>query len=926
MHFILSSLLSFCLISYEGHANPFATMKDKALLIAGGLMQKKENDEFIKYRNHPIYSAFFDYPITNAQGFKDIFDKYNAQVNNWNARTVYTLNEQVPNLHARVEDLRLFARTYNLLEYMRKLNIYDSSASKTRIDAFLKQCRVKSTAIAEREIKEGKPFEASTYLFLSASCSKESHSILTSEKKSIATFLSYALTNQSQDSFQNKEVKKLEQQITTTNNSPLSALKQKCINSPVPECSGLVRNVYYNIIQHPLTLMLYGNGRPLTPIRMDDTTTHLFKTCSNPASFSDQRCKQFSQKLAQTWQKIDPAEELELSPNPQAYLISNEILLDKTFSESDFKAQAAFDNYTGYKDIEDIFNQIYAMACALNITYRMRLSPSENASFVEQQIALSDSKAAQSARNAISGVSGKIQSFAESNNKIASKFGKIGSDLLSKNASLSVVENEDIYLAPNFIHYYIRNWINLHSKDIEVSPNKTANFEDLIKGLNPVSKKTIKDNNIVIEIDYDNLFGVLSKICISILGPEYLKAETDISKALQEEDERMFENSIKDVTIQLKSNSSKKDSRAFRYLPSNEYNKLRQIALIMLTNIHVILLDDRLKRQSKKSPFHIVAMQLKQGLEKQLAFFARYIYALSLEKYEANSLSMSPFNMSFTETFIKCIYPISENDLSTLVDADGTNMYSLYTSYLVGSIYGLVDDNNEKNISLDNRSIKNKFIGDFKKAFGMEAELSLQAALKGGIKTGLQTLTPIPPVLTGIIASGATVALMAGPKQIYKIMRGTCRFNKDKCIAMNLKNVDLTRPLDTRITEFLTAFGYSLENQIEKYTTASKTQKFSPIMPTLFVLENEETHLANILQEEHLTNLDDIFQALFERTKNYYASLNFQNISQIPNMSKRPNTPIDLSDNDDTLEKSSMTPPLNVFINNKLTNPSSVYG
>lgn len=888
MRYTVFFLLSFCLSAYKGIANPFSSIKDKAFSVAGGVTQKKEYDEFVKYRNHPLFSTYFNFPITSVQEFKDVLDQYANQLKNWNAGTVYTLNEQVPTLRASVEEPRLFARTYSLLEFMLKQG-FQGGLERTRTSAFLKQCQLKSTATAEREIKEGKDFQASEYLFLSVNCSREAHSILTTEQKNINAFLSYALKPQSQTSNSNISLPITDKpEEKALNNSPLFLLRQKCAANITPDCSTIVRSIYYHIDQHPLTLMLYGKGLNYPTILLDQETTNLFRACSNSKNFTDPRCQQFAQKIAQTWQTLDPEQKFDLTPNPQSYFLSHEEIFNKTFSESDFKAQVAFDNYNGYKSIDDIFNHLYAMSCSLDVTFRMRLSPLENASFVEQQIASSNSKLAQNARSAISSVSDKIQSLSRSNSTIVSKIGNTGENLLSTNSSLNITENEDIFLAPHFINYYIQDWAKLKDKDIQISSTETIKFENLVKGLKPVSKKILKDHGITVDVDYATLFGVLSKICISILGPEYLKAEDDISKALQEQNEKMFENSINDVVTQLKSEPSKKDSRAFRYLPSNEYNKLKQIALIILTNIHVLLLDDRLKKQGKENPFQIVADQIRQAFEKQLTFFVRYVYALKLEKYDANSLSMSPFNASFIESFIKCIYPISESDLSTLVDADGTNMYSLYSSYLVGSIYGVIDDTGERNITLDNRSAKNKFIGDFKKTFGLEAELSIKSALKGGINTALQALIPIPPVLTSVIASGATTALMAGPEEIYRIMRNSCRFNKDKCIAMTLKKVDLTRPLDTRITEFLMAFGNGLQNQIKTNDKAPRIRKFDPIMPTLFVLENQDRVKSDGAKTLPLNQPHDILQALILRTNNYYESLNqvsLQPASELANSS-----------------------------------------
>jgi hypothetical protein len=875
MRYTVFFLLSFCLGTYKASANPFSSIKDKALLVAGGLVQKKEHDEFARYRKHPLYSTYFNFPITSVQEFKVVLDQYAEQLKNWNAQNVYTLNEQVPTLYATVEEPRLFARAYSLIEFMLKQVSEVSPAGRERVSSFLKQCQLKSAATAEREIKEGKDFQASEYLFLSVNCSREAHSILKSEQKNINTFLSYALTPKSQtapSNFPLPTTNKSEEK--PPNNSPLFLLRQKCAANITPDCSTIVRSIYYNIEQHPLTLMLYGKGLHFPTILLDEETTNLFKSCSDSKNFTDQRCQQFAQKIAQTWQTLDPEQKFDLTPNLQSYFLGHEELLNQTFSGSDFKGQVAFDNYTGYKNIEDIFKHLYAMSCSIDVTFRIRLSPLENATFVEQQIALSDSKLAQNARTAISSVSDKIQSLAKSNNAITSKVGSTGENLLSVNSSISITENEDIFLAPDFINYYIQDWVNLKDKDIQISSTESIKFESLVKGLKPVSKKLLKDNGITVDVDYATLFGVLSKICISILGPEYLKAENDISKALQEQNEQIFQNSINDVMTQLKSEPSKKDSRAFRYLPSNEYNKLKQIALIILTNIHVILLDDRLKKQGKESPFHVVADQIRQAFGKQLHFFARYIYALKFERYDSNSLSMSPFNASFIESFIKCIYPVSDSDLSTLVDADGTNMYSLYSSYLVGSIYGVIDDTGERNISLDNRSAKNKFIGNFKKTFGLEAELSINSALKGGINTALQALTPIPSILTSVIASGATTALMVGPEQVYRVMRNSCRFNKDKCIAMELKKVDLTRPLDTRITEFLMAFGNGLQNQIKINHNAPRTRNFDPIMPTLFVLENEDRVKSDSAKRLPLNQPHDILQALILRTNNYYESLN----------------------------------------------------
>ena len=835
--------------------------------------QKKEKDEFIKYRNHPIYSGYFTKPIRTLDEFKSLLNDYEQYVKNWNARSVYTLNQHIHDLHADVKQPRLFGRIHDLFEYILKQGIYNDIAVKNGIKEFVEKCKVKYPAMAEREIKEGKDLQINEYLFLSATCSKQAFDLLTRSKSAIDQHLGIASTYEKTTKVSPEEDSADERDVVDEKKESLMANRKRCIKSLTPDCLQYVQKVYFATKYRPLINMLYGKGNAFPNIDVGDGTIATLKKCSHSKNIKDPTCATVVRSVVQHIDEVSPNEKVDLTPNPQVYLAENPEKMDELFDESDFKAQAAYQNYNGYKDIKDIRMHIYSAACALDIGFRMRISPTENASFVEKELATSDIEIAKKARSMVSGISDKLSSWKDSDSKVLSSIGKTGSEVVSTNASSDLIENEDIFITPEYIGFYVQGWFDISTQPITLQDGTTT-LEELIKKPSPIKVSDLERNNISIGVDYDTLYGILSKICISILGPEYLKAEENLAKAMEEEDSNVFTTKLKDVKKALSDNASQKASRAFRFLPTTEYNKLRQIALIMLTNIHTILLDKRFKKQGKQSPFHHVVGILEDALEEQLSFFARYLYALEQKQYDANSLSTSQFNYSFADIFLEPIYPLQEGDISTLIDADATNLYSLYSSYLLASIHGEVGEESTTDISFDNRSQKKKLLSDFKQKFGLETGLSVKNALSGGIKTILTTITPVPPFISGAISSVATAIIMAGPELIYGKLRQTCRFNKDKCISKKVKSVDLSRPLDVIITEFLISFGHSLQRQIGlEDMNKENDRQFFPLMVTLFEMENEYMRQARNLKAPLINNLSDLIIHLKKRTDYYYSHI-----------------------------------------------------
>lgn len=870
------------------YANPFSSFANAV----GTLISKNEAENFIKYRTSDEYNSFFSGVVTNSNELKSLYEQYQQFNNNWKTLTVSKYNQQVPELNAKLEKPIAFARMYDFVDYLinRSGAYIDPPAKAKMASEFLSgvvgrvqeaRCRPKAPIMADKEIAN-KTIKYKEYLFLSEDCSQKLRDFLNNQQTNIDNFFGFA-SSATQEATQETE-QTAEPQEKGRNG--LGKLREQCEQNVTPACATLAATLYVSSKNRTLVSMQYGKGYT-TALPVFDTELELkLSKCKDAKNFDQTICAPVIQEITTAWNQVDEKQDLELYPNPLSYLSQNEDILEKALTDQDFKRQVLFENYESYKDIDSVFSQIYSMACALDPSFRLRVSPVARANFLEQELISGNNSVTNFAKGKIAKIQEKIKKMLTSDKLIIASIAKAASE----NAKIPSFDNE--FLPPLHIGTYIQDWDALSTQMVK-KDDQNVPITDLLSSENPYVKIIVTpadsqpsdEVNAPIPVDYDAIYAILTKICMSILGSEYLKIEKMIKDAVASQDKNKVDQTIKslsqDTNIQDTDNKkdSTKDSRAFRDLPSGEYNKLRQLALIFLTNIHVLLLDELEKKRGNQGSFHIVAQQIKSAFTQQIIFLARFIFSLKEKNFEASDLSASTFSDVFADAFLMPIYPLERTNIpnqATLVDAAGTNMYSLYTSYLLGSIYGIVALQDNWNVMMDNRGAKNRMLGNFAKEFGVEARVNLEWIVQSAVKATLDLLPiPKPPVITSIVVTAVSTILLAGPQYIYKGLKSTCWFNKDKCINKSLKHVNLTRPLEVRITEFLESVQSGLITMIKRQNPNATSQEFDRLMPTLFVLKNDDIAKFKEAYEQQkpISSVFALIEKLTKDTKTYYQNL-----------------------------------------------------
>ncbi|CAO4838223.1 MAG: hypothetical protein CNLJKLNK_00065 [Holosporales bacterium] len=864
----------FIIISLIAAQKTYADALSSISGALGNLISKKEDENFIKYRTSDEYNSFFSRVVTSSNELKSLYEQYQQFNSSWKTLTVSKYNQQVPELNAKLEKPIAFARMYDFVDYLinRSGAYIDPPAKAKMTSEFLSgvvggaqqaRCRPKAPIMADKEIAN-KTIKYKEYLFLSEDCSQKLKEFLTSQQTNIDKFFGFA-SSATQETEQTPESQEKER-------NSLGKLREQCEQSVTPACATLAATLYVSAKNRTLVSMQYGKGYT-TALPVFDTELELkLSKCKDAKNFDQTICAPVIQEITTAWNQVDEKQDLELYPNPLSYLSQNEDILEKALTDQDFKRQVLFENYEEYKDIDSVFSQIYSMACALDPSFRLRVSPVARANFLEQELISGNNKVTNFAKGKIAKIQERIKKMLESDKTIIASIAKAASE----NAKVPTFENE--FLPPLHIATYIQDWDKLSTQMVKKGDDNVP-ITDLLLSENPYVSETKAP------VDYDGIYAILTKICMSILGSEYLKVEKMIKDAVASQDKNKVDQTIKslsqDTNIQDTDDKkdSKKESRAFRYLPSGEYNKLRQLALIFLTNIHVLLLDELEKKRGNQGSFHSVAQQIKSAFTQQITVLARFIFSLKEKNFEASDLSASTFSDAFAQAFLMPIYPLERTNIpnqATLVDAAGTNMYSLYTSYLLGSIYGIVALQDNWNVMMDNRGAKNRMLGNFVKEFGVEASVNLEWVVQGAVKATLDLLPiPKPPVITSIAVTAVSTILLAGPQYIYKGLKSTCRFNKDKCINKSLKQVNLTRPLEVRITEFLESVQSGLINMIKRQNPNATSQEFDRLMPTLFVLKNDDIAKFKEAYEQQkpISSVSALIEKLTNDTKTYYQNL-----------------------------------------------------
>jgi hypothetical protein len=829
----------------------------------------EKNDILKPFYKDARFSRFFYKKIQSEDSFLAEARFCITHKRNWTPKYVAEL-KSLKSLSKMPDALQYPARCYNVMEYI-------NSEQGTKWRNVLKNTNDLNHATArchpETTVKKGIPVDISSFILIPPGCSVFMEPVFTELEQAIEKEYN-SQENQALDDewdiLDKDEIKKI---IAEANESPLFALTSSCKNNLIAgkagtECAKLVSVVKGAIANRNFTPMMYSSSIVPVKIEPSNDIVHALSICET--NIDQPECRAFLNNLLSTWRAIDPKNQKDIVPAPVLYLQQNPHILEKLLSTAELKQEIAYFNFTEYTTAEDVFLHLYSIACALDPSYRMRLSQKDRTHF-EKEIAASNSKIAKALKD-------KLTNFSKT---ITEKFGETSNIGKTISQTIDVKNPAEEYLIPASIELYIENFRALQSIQVNAKNNTPSMLADLVQGPRPLYPTKIP-KGASININYNAIYAVVSKICISILGPEYLKAEEAIHNATSTEDQEKLLKELTEMSESFDGQNSTKAPKAYRGIPANEYNKLRQLAFALLTNMHILLLDEHLRahNQNEQNQFSQIAQQIKDALPKQFKFLTEYFFALQDQKYDA--LSMQFIANDYSEAFLDPVYPTSLEalviDRPTLLDGQGTNMYSLYTSYILASVQGVLELNNTQ-LVMENRSLGGRLKGSVAAMYGADIERGIQTVVSGAIKTTLDLLPiPKPPIVTGAIATGLSMALVAGPSLIYKSIHNSCAFNKKKCPKEFVQKMGMERTLLIRITEFLAAMNMSLKifirdenpNQVDEN---EKERTYSRLMPSLYLLENDQLARERRAPVVHAKDLPSLINALIDRTIQYYQSL-----------------------------------------------------
>ncbi|MDP2193649.1 MAG: hypothetical protein Q8K36_03910, partial [Alphaproteobacteria bacterium] len=651
------------------------------------------------------------------------------------------------------------ARCYGVVEFIASPQ---GAAWQLKVNDDFRINRIKQTCRPPLDVpkgERGKNLNVEPYLFLPSRCSADIDAVF--------SLIENGIKEKKEAEKKALENTALEGEWDTVNDldNIVSAANESSLYTVASACEvGLEKGIVNENCQKMILLLkgaadnqqviayLY-HPYPTPGLSFSGTLYQDLETCA--ARPSSEKCVPMLNNILSQWRVLDEKMKRDIAPSPIAFLRQNTKVLEKMLTLDDYEQQIAYFNFEGYQEAQDIFLHIYSMACAMDPSFRIRLLQ-EDRTLIEQELAATSQGVAQSTKSALTDVSRSISATFKSDTASPKEIAD----------RLNINHEKEKFLAPAHIPLYIKNYDDLKKIIESQSP---AGFDitvaDLLAGQKQyISSKLGKEYPL--HINYNVMYGVLSKICMAILGPEYLKLEESIRKATSAADQKKIIADISNMSQSFAQDSKGSAPIAFKNVPTNEYNKLRQIALCILTNIHIILLDDHFKKINggKMNQFSILADQIKQAFPDQLKFLSRFFFKLKRQDYKA--LSILTIGKEFADAFLTPIYPTNlfENvkiDRATLLDGQGKNIYSLYASFVLGSIQGILDIN-ESSMSFEDRSFSGRLASSVATMYGADIERGIEGVLAGAINTTLNLLPiPKPPIITGAVVTGLSMALVA---------------------------------------------------------------------------------------------------------------------------------------------------------------------
>ncbi len=616
------------------------------------------------------------------------------------------------------------------------------------------------------------------------------------------------------------------------------------------ECANLFSQILYAAQSSNLTNLL-NTSKILPKITPSKTLIEESQKCkeSEDSQTLDPECAKKINDLIVFWYSIDPLYDKTLNVNIEKILEKDPNLLLNQMSEDDFDQQAMFELFERYQSQEQIFQELYAMTTAFDPSFSLKETPKiKDDHEIIQELVLSNNSFAIKIVDKINGVNSKLRSHLET-------FKKWRESKQNPDAgSLSTKVNDIVKSIPESLINVLKS-VEL-TKGVE---KKILPDEKLVKYYleKPVYAKNEDDSHFVAEEtdpvrfteDYNNdhqkiyinrVYANLAKILVYILSPEYIDQE---KKFLEEFEAKRKSNKTDNGTSFADYMSKNKDNmkygkHVFVNLDPIEHNKIRQIALIMLTNLHIILLNKKMlsKDFSGKNELKYVANQIIPFFVKQLKFLTRYIFALKTGDFKAIDLTKSLITEAFADVFIYPLYPknlieyLKNGDHPSMILSVGENIYSIYSTYVLGSINGVLGEFDTSQNLIDKRPeaarIQHRLTGIGHEKFkGLLSGELFGKIIKNQFNVLLSLIPiPIPSIISNFVFDTVSSILVDKGVALFDLIVNSCVYSGQNCHVIS-KSVVFNKTLETRITEFLQAYDYSVKTFVKDVKKVEEIEK-----------------------------------------------------------------------------------------------------
>ncbi|HCU06864.1 MAG TPA: hypothetical protein DIC42_04715 [Holosporales bacterium] len=609
----------------------------------------------------------------------------------------------------------------------------------------------------------------------------------------------------------------------------------------------------------------------------------------------DDECAQNISTLIKFWSSIDTEYTKPLTVKLETVFAEDPALLLQNMTEDELDQQAMFELFDRFNNEGEVFEEIYAMATALDSTFVLKDMPEIRSKdqFI-QELLFSNTSFAVTAVKKINQFNDDAQAYfasikrSLSNNSnedqwaITKKIRELGSILpdtlvnVLQQIKFTKGGEKLIKANPERVKYYLEKPVYRTTTVMEDTGALKADNSEHADG-QLIDKNKLQGEHIP-AVYMNRLYANLVKILIYILSPQYIGNEKDFLKKFQNKEDKQQKN-IRDHL-----NTEK---YLFLDLDPIEYNKLKQIALVMLTNIHVLLVNEKLQRKefAGKNELLFVARQIKDSFEKQLKFFSRDLFALQSRNFSAIDISRSMVAESFATAFLNPIYQVQRHesekwaDSPSLINASGDNIYALYATYLNASLYGVLDEGNTtQNVFLDRQRQSSRI----QQTLTNSARGAVSSFSQNHLKI-LLSLIPIPrpPIISDAIENFVASTLTNEVSEVYNMIINSCVLSRQNCKVLS-RNVVFNKSLTTRITEFLEAYENSLRdfsrdlqktakelkdpNDTQKEGAQEAITEQTSFIPTIAILRKRAALEENKAGVEHAKSFEDLVKKLIDRT------------------------------------------------------------